>query len=307
MKLYIFSPNKEAIFDQNLEQKLKENFEVIFYTSPKPLPEHIDFIDDASEKVVALDPDYFGWKFTAEDIDLMKNVKAICLQTTSFSWIDTKHANAKNIPVLNLKGFSSEAVAEFAFMLALGVARKLPLIIQADYKQDFITHQGVELRGKTAGIIGLGRIGTSIANNCKGFGMTVQYWSKNSKDSDFQYSELETLLETSDVIFIALAQNDETSHILTDQLLRKMKKDCIFVSIAHKVFNEELIVKMVQDGDLYGYGTEEDNGSPTKIKGNILVLPAVAWATKESMTKNGEMWSTSIMKVKENIFLNKVA
>lgn len=306
MKLYIFTPNKDALFTEEIEITLRNNFEVIFYTSPMPLKEHSDFIEDTEEKIIALDPDYFGWNFTAEDIDLMKNVKAICLQTTSFSWIDTKHANAKNIPVLNLKGFSSEAVAEFAFMLGLGVARKLPLIIQADYKQDFVAHQGVELKGRTAGIIGLGRIGTSIAEKCKGFGMQVSYWSKNSKDINFEYKELESLVATSDVIFVALAQNENTQHILTDDLLKTMKKSAIFVSIAHKVFNEGLIIKMVQNGELYGYGTEEDNGSPTKIKGNILILPAVAWATNESMTKNAEMWINSILKANNSEYINQV-
>ncbi|MFZ2706553.1 MAG: 2-hydroxyacid dehydrogenase [Minisyncoccia bacterium] len=306
MKLYIFTPNKEALFTKEIETTLQDNFDLIFYTSPKPLAEHTDFINDTNEKIVALDPDYFGWKFSAEEIDLMKNVKAICLQTTSFSWIDTKHANSKNIPVLNLKGFSTEAVAEFAFMLALGVARKLPLIIQADYKQDFVAHQGVELKGKTAGVIGLGRIGTSVANKCKGFGMSVQYWSKNSKDDKYQFLDLEKLIATSDVIFITLAQNEDTAHILTDDILRKMKETTIFVSIAHKVFNEELILKMVKDGKLYGYGTEEDNGNPTKIKGNILVLPSVAWATKESMDKNADMWVNSIISAGNGFLLSEV-
>jgi lactate dehydrogenase-like 2-hydroxyacid dehydrogenase len=306
MKLYIFTPNKEAVFSKTLEQQLAKEFEVIFFTSPKPLSEHTEFVHDETEKIVALDPDYFGWKFTSQDIDLLKNVKAICLQTTSFSWIDTKYANEKNIPVLNLKGFSTEAVTEFAFMLALGVARKLPLIIQADYKQDFVAHQGVELKGKTAGIIGLGRIGKSIAEKCQGFGMTVKYWSKSSRDENLELSELEDIISGSDLIFIALAQNEETAHTLPDELLLKMKKSCIFISIAHKVFNEQLIVKMVQEGQLYGYGTEEDNGNPTTIKGNILILPAVAWATNESMSKNGEMWTISILKAKDGVFLSKV-
>lgn len=306
MKLYIFTPNKEAIFTKEIEQNLKEKFEVVFYTEIKPLSEHLDFINDESEKVVALDPDFFDWKFSKEEIDLCKNVRAFCLQTTSFSWIDIEYAKEKNIPVLNLKGFSSEAVAEFAFMLALGVARKLPLIMQANYTQDFVAHQGIELRGKTAGIIGLGNIGKNIAEKCKGFGMKTVYWSKNTRNEIFEYSELDNLLKNSDVIFVALAQNTDTQNILTDELILSMKNSAIFVSIAHKVFNEDLIIKLVQENKLYGYGTEEDNGSPLKHSGNILIFPAVAWATNESMSLNGKMWSDSILKVSENIFLNKV-
>lgn len=92
MKLYIFTPNKGALFTPELESKLNENFDVVFYTEIKPLADHVDFLADESEKVVALDPDFFDWKFPKEQIDMMKHVKAICLQTTSFSWIDGEYA-----------------------------------------------------------------------------------------------------------------------------------------------------------------------------------------------------------------------
>ncbi len=290
------------------QRELKNNFEVIFYTEPKPLKDHLDFLSDLDEKIIALDPDYFDWKFAKEDIYLCENVKAICLQTTSFNWIDTEHAKEKNIPILNLKGFSSEAVSEFAFMLALGVARKLPLIIQSNYKQDFLAHQGMELRCKKAGIVGLGRIGNGIAEKTKAFGMDTFYWSKNSRNENFKYLELEDLFLSCDIIFISLAYNEDTKNILSEKLIKSINKTSILISfnVTKKLINEESVIKMVQDGDLYGYGTEEDNTGPDKIKGNILILPAVAWDTTESLLKSGEMWTDSILKAKEGIFLNRV-
>lgn len=249
MKLYIFTPNKEALFNPELEEKLKDNFDVTFYTEIKPLADHAGFLADESEKVVALDPDFFDWSFKQDKIDMMKNVKAICLQTTSFSWIDSEYAKFKGIPVLNLRGFSQEAVAEYALMLALGVARKMALVAQKGYVQDFVAHQGIELKGRTAGVIGLGRIGTSIANLCSGIGMSVNYWSKDTRNESFAYCKIEELLKTSDVIFVALARNEDTSKILTDELLQTMKKHSIFISIVGNIYNQELIIKMVQNGD----------------------------------------------------------
>ncbi len=306
MKLYIFTPNKDALFTQDLEAKLKDNFEVTFYTEIKPFEEHIDFLEDESEKVIALDPDFFDWSFKQDKIDMVKNVKAICLQTTSFSWIDSEYARSKNIPVLNLRGFSQEAVAEYALMLALGVARKIALVAQNEYKQDFIAHQGVELKGKTAGIIGLGRIGTCVANICNGIGMDVKYWSKDTRNESFTYLDIDELLKTSDVIFVTLAQNDDTAKILTDELLQTMKKEALFISIAHKIFNEELVIKMVQDGKLYGYGHETDNANPTLHTGNIYSLPSLAWATKESIELNANMWVDSMIAVSKDEFKNQV-
>ncbi len=306
MKLYIFTPNKEALFTPELEVKLSENFEVILYTEIKPFEEYVDFLSDESEKVVALDPDLFGWSFQKDKIDMLKNVKAICLQTTSFSWIDGEYAKSKNIPVLNLRGFSQEAVAEYALMLALGVARKMALVAQKGYIQDFVAHQGIELKGRTAGVIGLGRIGNCIANLCDGIGMNVKYWSKDSRNELFMYSEIDELLKTSDVIFVALAKNDDTTKILTDELLKSMKKEAIFVSIASKVFNAELLIQMVQEGKIYGYGYEADNANPTLHTGNIYSLPALAWATKESMELNADMWVESMLAVSRGELPNQV-
>lgn len=306
MKLYIFSPNKEALFTPELETKLKESFDVTFYTEIKPLEEHTDFFADESEKVVALDPDFFGWAFKQDKIDMMKNVKAICLQTTSFSWIDSEYAKSKNIPILNLRGFSQEAVAEYALMLTLGVARKMALVAQKGYMQDFIAYQGIELKGRTAGIIGLGRIGTCIANLCSGIGMKVNYWSKNTRNESFSFCEINELLKNSDVVFVTLAQNDDTAKILTDDLLQTMKKEAIFVSVASKVFNKELIIKMVQEGKLYGYGYEAENANPTLHTGNIYSLPSLAWATKESMELNANMWVDSMVSVKKGELKNQI-
>jgi lactate dehydrogenase-like 2-hydroxyacid dehydrogenase len=306
MKLYIFTPNKTAIFNQTLEERLRDIFEVVFYTDSKPLSEYRDFINDTEEKIVALDPDFFNWSFSASEIDLMQNVKAICLQTTSFSWIDTKHAGEKGIPVTNLRGFSSEAVAEFALTLALGVARKLPLVIQAGYQQDFVKHQGLELKGKTAGIIGLGRIGTNIANLTKGIGMKTVYWSQNSRNNDFEYRELSDVMSISDVVFLSLAQNDDTQAILTPELISMMRPATMFISTTHQIYDHDLVVRMVQNGKLYGYGYEKDNGNPNDIPGNIYCLPAIAWATQESMEANAEMWIESIILAGQDSYPNRI-
>ena len=306
MKLYVFTPNKEALFTPELEAMLNKSFDVVFYTQIKPFEEHTDFINDESEKVVALDPDFFNWSFQKEQIDLIKNAKAICLQTTSFSWIDGEYAKSKNIPVLNLRGFSQEAVAEYALMLALGTARKMALVAQKGYVQDFVAHQGIELKGKTAGVIGLGHIGTCIANLCSGIGMNVKYWSKNTRNESFTYCEIDELLRTSDVVFVALARNDDTKKILTDELLQTMKNKAIFVSIAGKTYNQELVIKMVQDGKLYGYGYEADNANPTLHTGNIYSLPALAWATKESMESNAKMWTDSIVSAGAGEYKNQI-
>jgi len=133
---------------------------------------HTDFaslkeLQTPEEKIICLDPDFCDWTVPNSVFDSL-NLKAVILQTTSFSWIDIDYAKSKDIPVVNLRGFSSIAVAEWVTMMVLNIARKLPIVIKDDWKQDYTKHQGIELRGKTAGIVGMGRIGAAIAENMAG-------------------------------------------------------------------------------------------------------------------------------------------
>lgn len=305
MKIIVLSPDINKQFADALKERVGPGVEVIIHQKPQPIAQ-IAELHDEEEKILALDPDFVGWKFTAEDIDSVKNLKAICLQTTSFSYIDGAHAATKGISVTNLRGFSTEAVAEFALMMLIGVARKMPVVIKDGFVQDFEKHKGIELKGKKVGIIGLGNIGTRFAELCQGIGMEVTYWSHTNRDARFAFAELSELFEQSDVVFPAMAKNDESVRVITDELLALLKKEAIFVSIAHNIYNHALILDMVKRGALYGYAFEEDNGNPAKYEGNVLALPAIAWSTDASRDLNRKMWADTIDDAIKGRFPNKI-
>ncbi len=105
-----------------------------------------------------------------------------------------------NIPIINTKNFSTNAVAEWAMTMAFNAYRKVPLMIKSGFNLDYEKHQGLELRGKTAGVIGLGNIGTRIAEIAQGLGTKVVYWSQNSRDKRFEMLPLEDLMKKSDIM-----------------------------------------------------------------------------------------------------------
>ena len=294
MKIFILSPNKKAVFTPELINQLEKSGELIFETKPKSF-EEISQLFESGQKIIAADPDFFDWKFPVDILDKVPDLKAVCLETTSFSWIDIAYAKEKNIAVTNLRGFSTEAVAEYAFMMTLGAARKLSLVIKDNFKQDFLKDQGIELKGRTMGVIGLGRIGARFGEICEGFGMNVIYWSKNSRNEKWKFVELKELMTAADVIFPALARNNETADLLSDSLLRSMKRSAIFVGVAHGSYNHEVLLEMAKQGQIYGYAFEEENGNPLGLEGNVFALPSIAWATDGSMKANGEMWTASII------------
>lgn len=302
MKIFILSPNLNTLFTTEQLEKINSVGDAVFIKETQPFENVKELFEGDENRILAIDPDFCDWKVPNEVIDKIPNLKAICLQTTSFSWIDIDHAKQKGVPVMNLRGFSTEAVAEWAFLMALSVARKIPLVAKDNWGQDYDKHKGIELKGKTVGIVGLGRIGSRIAELCEGFGMEVIYWSKNSKSEKYKHVELAELMKTSDLIFPVLAQNKETNGLVTDALLKSMKKEAIFVSIVHHVYNHDLLLDLVKNGSIYGYAFEEDGGKVfDKFDGNVYASPALAWCTVDSLRRNAEQWVESISNaVKEN-------
>ena len=226
-------------------------------------------------------------------------LKCIVTQSTSYGWIDTDYAKNHGIAVCNIRNFSTDAVADWAIMMMLNLARKVPLLIKAkfplDFSTDFSTYQGVNLKGKTAGIIGLGNIGRAIAERCHGLGMNVIYWNRSPKDTPWKETALPDLLKTSDVIFPCMADTEQTHQIMTDDLLKSMKPSAIMASIVHKYYNHDLVLDLVRSGALYGYGFEADPSSFDKYEGNVWAGPAYAWCTKGSMEKAMDLFVEAII------------
>lgn len=306
MKIFVISPNIKTLFTDDQVKQLKSAGDVMIHSEITSYEEVAGLFEGTEDRLLAIDPDFSDWKVPNEVIEKIPNLKSIVLQTTSFSWLDVDFAASKHIPVVNLRGFSSIAVAEWATMMMLALARKLPVIIKDGWKQDYVAHQGIELRGKTVGIIGLGSIGTAVAENCLGLGMSVQYWSKNSTDDRFNQVELEELMKTSDVVIPCVAQNNETQGMLTDEMLKSMKKSAMFVTDIHAVYNHELLIEMVKNGDLYGYAFEDSKAKMENFEGNVWAGPELAWCTKDSMRKNAEQWLEAIIRASKGELPTKV-
>jgi len=306
MKLFIISPNTETQLTEKHRADLQAVGDVVIFNQFKSLDELAELYDGDEPRVVAVDPDFSDWSFPNEIIDKIPKLQAIVLQTTSFSWIDVDHCAEKNIPVVNLRGFSSIAVAEWATMLTLALARRLPVVVKDEWKLDYEKHRGLELRGKTAGVIGMGRIGTAIAENLAGLGMNVQYWSKHSEDERFTKVSLEELMQSSDVVASAVAHNAETETLLSDDLVRTMKPTALLIDITHPIYNTELVLQMAADGKLGGYAFEDEKNPFGYYAGNVWNGPALGWCTNESMTKNADQWVEAMVTAAKGEYPTKV-
>ncbi len=274
MKAFIFDPLWTQLVTNDLLAKLKgADIELIVTEEIAPLSACASLFEGDQPRILSINPDYVGWKLTSDDYKTIPNLKGIFGAATSFSWIDRTYADAQGIPVCNIRNFSTEAVAEWAITMMHNLARQVPRLIKdkfrLDFDKDFMRYRGIELQGKTAGIIGLGNIGSAIAKRCAGLGMKVVYWSKKSRNPAYSGTDLSTLLSQADVIFPTLSDNEDTRKLLTNDLLRTVKSTALLVSVVHGVFDEQLAVDMVNKNQLFGFGFEAKPASFDTYKGNV--------------------------------------
>lgn len=311
MKFFVFDPLWDTLIDSELSSKVSDaGLEVEVISDIAPITEYKPLFEGTEPRVLCLNPDYVGWNLKSADYENIPGLTAILGAATSFSWIDAEAANKAGVPICNIKNFSTQSVAEWATMMMFTVARRVPELAKAgfplDFDKDFMTYRGVELVGKTAAIMGLGNIGSAIAERCAGLGMNVIYWSANSSNNAYESVELDELFTRADVLFPCLALNDDTKQLCTSERMSSLKNSAIIVTIAHELFDEDKAVKMVENGELFGLALEGEPESFSNYKGNVWAAPAYAWATDQSMLNSLSLWIDNMIDASKNQYPNRV-
>lgn len=245
-------------------------------------------------------------KIDKPTIDAAPNLKYIGVLSTAFDAIDAKYARKRKISVCNLGGYSTEAVAEFAIATMLEQARTLEQAKNQARKEDYAFDKlmGIELKGRTLGVIGAGKIGGRIAEIGLGFGMHVIYFSRSKKPQlDKKGAKKKTLnkiLSESDFIALALLLNKPTENIINKNAIKHIKKGAIFVNIAppHLVDNNA-IMKKASSGDMT-FIFDHSGDIPAALAKkflktkNCIVYPPVAFRTEEANTDRLETFTSNI-------------
>lgn len=305
MEVYVIGEKKDFTEEQI---KRLEKVGSLNFIEEKHDMYNSEYVKSNEPKIIAVNPDFTDWKFPNDLIEKIPNLKGICLMSTSYSYIDLEFCNKRNIIVTNVPKYSTDSVAEYACFLMMSIARKVPLQIKNNLKEDFSsTYLQMQVKGKKAAIIGLGSIGTRIAEILSGIGMDVIYWSRKSRNDKFEYKELSEIFKTADFIFPTFSVNEETKKIITDQLINLMKNTSSIVSIiGTDIFNTDLIFDKIKSNELYGFAFEESNSNLNNYEGNVMVTSPYAWYTKEALENCIEIWVQSIEGVNIGEIVNQV-
>ncbi len=193
------------------------------------------------------------------------NLKFIATRSTGFDHIDLTACRERGIMVSFVPSYGDNTVAEYAFGLILNLTRKIyQAIDQIKEKESFSLSglRGTDLKNKTIGVIGIGRIGQEVIKIAKGFGMNVIATSHHSdmelsQKLGFTYSSLEDLLRNSDIITIHCPYNQSTHHLINKQNINLIKKGAYLINTARGgIVETQALVEALSQGILAGAGLD---------------------------------------------------
>lgn len=284
---------------QDLQQL--DSLGAVFYEQKYTKLEEVkELYEENDGLVLGLAPGWIegSWNgFTMEKANKIKNLKAVCLATTSYGWLPFRELAEKNIPVSNVPGKSTDAVAEYYIFMMTSLLRHLPAIMKNNWTYvEGKREIGTDANGLTAGIIGLGSIGRKTADLCAGYGMKVNYWSRSQKECPYQYQDLEEICKTSDVIFLCTVADESTKDIINQSRIDLMKTTAIFLTPIDTIsYDKKYMIEKIEKGELGGLGFESDEEKLADFKGNIFPAPEIAYYTQQTIDKESAIMTESLV------------
>ena len=300
MNLYIYC--RQSDLSSNQIKTLKEKFESVQIISE---PNCEPLLIDNKDKTIALDPDIVGWKFENDIIDKIPNLKAICLETTGYEWVNCNHCAEKGITVTNVPHYATNSVAEKCVMMALALAKKFPLFEKEgkmNWDEEFIAE---DMFDKPTDIVGFGAIGHALAKKLDGIvgRKEICYYSHDKNDPEYHYMDFHEMLDKSEYMFITISKNADSLALFDD--LSKFRPQTKVIIVANGFEDVALrMAKMVEEGKLGGVAFESDD-LDKEYKGNVFVTPHNAYYTKESLERMFEIWVQTMIST-TNEPINKI-
>lgn len=238
---------------------------------------------------------------TRELIEACSSLRYIGVIATGYNVIDVEAAKERGIPVCNVPGYSTEAVAQMVFALLLELTNHVGLhsesVRNGDWTRsaDFCYWKApvVDLAGKTMGIIGFGSIGQRVAQIAAAFGMNVLVWNRTVKpqlETDrIRFAGMDEVISSSDVISLHCPLVESTKELIRKETIARMKDGVYLINTARGgCIREADVAEALKSGKLAGMGADvvsvepmkEDN--PLLTAPNLAVTPHIAWASRDS-------------------------
>lgn len=280
----------------------KNGFEVVrnekgsIYTEE----EMIQLVKDADAVIAGVDP------LNERVLSAAPKLKIIAKYGVGLDNIDLDYCKAHDIQVEITRGANSAAVADFAFALMLGLARRMVEIDKGCRAGDWSKKESLDVFGKKLGVLGLGAIGKGVVRRASGFDMDI-YGYDVFRDDDFihqyqiNFTSVEEIFRECDFISIHLPLLKETEHLVDEKLLATAKKNLILINTARGgIVDEDALYRALKNKEIYGAGIdafecEPASQSPLLELDNVILGSHCAASTQGAVDKMTSMATENVI------------
>ncbi len=291
-------------FSQAEELLRKNDIEPVFPPYPHPLTE-----DQLLELIAPFDALIFGLEPLTERVfEKAKNLKVVSKHGVGVDNVDIDAATKRGIVVANAPGTNENAVAELTIGFLFMLARHIVQLYKSLQKKQWEKMVGIELEGKTLGVLGTGRIGKRVAKKAMALGMQVLGYDlvhdqELSSHPQFQYVSLEQLLRESDFVTLHLPLSEETKKLINREKLALMKETAFLINTARGgIVDEEALFEILKKGKIAGaaldvFSQEPPFNNPILELPNVITTPHIGADTKEAVRNMDEVSAKNVILV----------
>ncbi len=300
-KCVIFSAKGEASFTTLQLEKLKSLLDVTF----------IESINSRSDKeIIELTRNFeiIGiTRRTTKNLNgnILSNlpiIKSIAIYSTGYEWIDLNVAHDNNVEISFLPEYSAQTVAEHTMAVLLTLTRRIHLSydkVRGNIPET-TSLRGMELSGKTLGIIGLGRIGKRFAKLAEAFGMKIIFYDIKKIFSPYKSCDsIESLIKISDIVTLLTPQTRDQNPIFTKNEIDLIENSIILINTSRSdLVDNKAIIDGIEQKKIYGYAVDDtvDLFQNSKIEdGRILQTGHTAWYSDEAILRGTNQWVENIL------------
>ena len=246
------------------------------------------------------------------------NLKMIAVAFTGYDSVDIEYCRKHDIAIYNVPKYSTNSVVELAVGLTIAVLREITYGNKIIRNEKWSYKPGIELFGKTVGIMGTGEIGIATAKIFKAFGCEVIGWSRSENEAfkalgGTYISDKQEFFAAADIVSVHLPLNKKTKGIIGKKELKAMKKSAILVNTARGgVINEAELITALEQKEIAGAGLDvfekepiDSDNSLLKLD-NVVLTPHVAYKTEEALNRRMEVTVKNIADFKNEKKDNRV-
>lgn len=291
-------------FTPDQQKSLATVGEIVYTTASGEMPVDELIKHATGAEILAADPDNLGGFEKAKPaltkiMETLHSLKGVCLSTTSSTWIDLDYCKKRQILIANIPGYSRESVAEHALGMLLGTAKKIFVSDRKTQRGKYEMQMGTELKGKTLGVLGLGSIGSRVAELGQAIGMKVIANNRSpKKQSGVEMKSFADLLKEADYLSLNLTLNPDSERIINEAAINNMKDGVTIIDTTEEseLIDRTALAKALKSGKINTYVYESaDLDNELKDLENAIGLKDFGWYTKEALQNLYQIWTDNII------------